>query len=180
VCIRTLRNAEMWTAHDLQLFQDKSGIISNEEFATALGGLFFIIRAAIKQRVPVKTLQKCLKDLDFDKGKSEKLIAEIHAERFSLENVSKSLRIRHPRLDRLKWRIDLTISSAKVKTVLVPCVTMQLALSNGRIVTMELTKEKFSALRYNVAKVLSHIGDLNRHPMIQIMNNLQAEEKRAM
>jgi len=94
----------MWTAHDLQLFQDKSGIISNEEFATALGGLFFIIRAAIKQRVPVKTLQKCLKDLDFDKGKSEKLIAEIHAERFSLENVSKSLRIRHPRLDRLKWR----------------------------------------------------------------------------
>jgi len=57
---------------------------------------------------------------------------------------------------------------------------MQLALSNGRIVTMELTKEKFSALRYNVAKVLSHIGDLNRHPMIQIMNNLQAEEKRAM
>ena len=49
-----------------------------------------------------------------------------------------------------------------------PSITMRLRLSDGRTVLFELAVERFSELRYQVARVLKEMQDLERHPILNL------------
>lgn len=60
--------------------------------------------------------------------------------------------------------MDVAISSSSLLRVFRPCILMQVALSDGRIKTFDVPVDQFHQLRYNVAKVLRDMQELERHP----------------
>ncbi len=53
----------------------------------------------------------------------------------------------------------------------------QLTLSDGAVKTFEMSIDKFNALRYNVAKVLREMANLEGHPIMHIMSELEQDQK---
>ena len=62
----------------------------------------------------------------------------------------------------------MTISTTSLLRVMRPSVTMSLRLSNGQTVQFELSPERLSELRYQVARVLKEMQDLERHPILNL------------
>mmetsp|Transcript_2935 Transcript_2935/g.3970 ORF Transcript_2935/g.3970 Transcript_2935/m.3970 type:complete len:240 (-) Transcript_2935:57-776(-) len=179
-CISTLEKKGEWDSDRIHSIKEKHTILSADDLLKAVTGLYFISRAAVRDHVPLSKIKKDMISLGFKADIADVFVHHIHSNRFNIERVSMRNRIHYPRLERLKWRIDLTISSSRLKRVMVPTVTMQFFLDNGRIVNIDLSVEKFHVLRYNVAKLLLQMGTLNRHPMIRIMNQLEEEARRGM
>ncbi len=76
--------------------------------------------------------------------------------------------VRYPTLEELKWRVDVTISSSSLSRVLKPTILMQTTTSDGKQKSFELSLDKFHELRYNVAKVLKDMEDLEKMPILKI------------
>lgn len=64
--------------------------------------------------------------------------------------------------------MDVVISSSFLSRAITPVVLMEVTSSDGRIKTFELSIEKFHELRYNVAKVLKDMEDLEQIPILKI------------
>ena len=73
-------------------------------------------------------------------------------------------RTRFPRLDGLQWRVDVAISSSSLLRVFRPSIMMAMTLSDGQMKTFDVSVDQFHTLRYNVAKVLREMQELERHP----------------
>mmetsp|Transcript_3669 Transcript_3669/g.7591 ORF Transcript_3669/g.7591 Transcript_3669/m.7591 type:complete len:116 (+) Transcript_3669:317-664(+) len=65
-----------------------------------------------------------------------------------------------PQLDRLRWRVDVTISSNHLARVLQPSILMEMTLSDGSIKTFEVSVEQFHALRHAVARSIHEMEAL--------------------
>jgi len=59
-----------------------------------------------------------------------------------------------PKVEDLRWRVDVHISNAVLNKLLKPAVLMQMVMKDGDVHTFEVSPEKFHDLRYNVAKLL--------------------------
>ncbi|XP_045203477.2 COMM domain-containing protein 5-like [Mercenaria mercenaria] len=77
-------------------------------------------------------------------------------------------RPRLPQLDRLKWRVDVGISTSVLNRVLEPTVLMEMTLTDGNIHSFEVPVSKFHELRYNVAYVLKEMEDLEKRNILKI------------
>ena len=75
---------------------------------------------------------------------------------------------RHPGLARLRWRLDVALSSASLAKVMRTVILAELTLTSGRVVTMEVPADKFAELRYSVAKALQEMGAIENHPVLRI------------
>ncbi|KAJ1453310.1 HCaRG protein-domain-containing protein [Pelagophyceae sp. CCMP2097] len=75
-----------------------------------------------------------------------------------------------PRLSSVDWRVDVTISTSHLERVLKPSVTLRLVLTDGRIKTFEMTPDQLHKLRHSVAKVLRTMQEVERHPIMRIVN----------
>ena len=139
-----------------------------------------MLRTAVKQHTRLDDVSKDLGALKLSPEFAASFRGALHKTRFSMEDAAHERRIRHPRLDQLQWRCDVTISSVRLKRVLKPSVTMQMTLSDGRIKSFELPMDKFHEMRFNVAKVLQHMQELEGHPMMRIMDALEEDERKKM
>ena len=160
--------------------QPRKDVERGDEYASLFTAVHFMLRIAVKQRTRLADVRKDLKALSVDDGFANAFAKALDSCREAVEKTANEVRIRHPHLDRFKWRCDVTISSTRLKRVLKPCVTMQMTLSDGSIKSFEVPIEKFHALRYNVAKVLQHMNELEAHPMMRIMDALEEEERKKM
>jgi hypothetical protein len=79
-----------------------------------------------------------------------------------------SERLSFPGVADLSWRVDVAISSSKLSRVMKPSVLMQLSLTDGSVRTFEVSMEQFHKLRYNVAKVLKDMRDVESHPIMRL------------
>ena len=75
---------------------------------------------------------------------------------------------RHPSLARLRWRLDVALSSSALAKVMRTVVILEATLSTGRMVTLEVPADKFAELRYGVAKTLQEMGGIENHPVLRI------------
>ncbi|ETV88595.1 hypothetical protein, variant [Aphanomyces astaci] len=73
-----------------------------------------------------------------------------------------------PRLNRLDWRVDINVASSALESIYQPSVVLRMQLSNGRQHTVELSLAKFHELRYNTAKILQEMNQLERHPILRL------------
>lgn len=63
----------------------------------------------------------------------------------------------------VNWRVDVSLSTSSLNRTLEPTVLIEIHLSNGRILSFEMTLQSFHLLRFNVALVLKEMDDiLNR------------------
>ena len=69
----------------------------------------------------------------------------------------------------MQWRVDVTISSTALARVFRPSILVQLALSplSSRIATLHLSVDSFHRLRYEVARALKHVQELEQHPTLR-------------
>lgn len=88
--------------------------------------------------------------------------------RSQIDSESLTSRPRLPQLDRLKWRVDVGISTSVLNRVLEPTVLLEMTLSDGYIHTFEVPVSKFHELRYNVAFVLKEMEDLEKRSILKI------------
>ena len=84
----------------------------------------------------------------------------------ALLEVSESKKVTLPSLEKLNWRVDVTISTTAQSRVFKPSILMRTTLSDGSIRTFECSVDDFHKMRYAVAKVLKGVNDLESHPMV--------------
>mmetsp|Transcript_68113 Transcript_68113/g.188761 ORF Transcript_68113/g.188761 Transcript_68113/m.188761 type:complete len:243 (-) Transcript_68113:2592-3320(-) len=127
-----------------------------------------IIRTAVRNRTKASVVAADLKAINVPPPFVDIIIKVMKQERFQLETQSVVTRTRFPRLDNLQWRVDVAISSSSLLRVFRPSILFQMSLSDGSIKTFEVSVEQFHQLRYNTAKVLRDMQELERHPIMRI------------
>jgi hypothetical protein len=129
------------------------------EYGLFFTGLYSMIKIAIQFKIKNESIRNDLLKMNVPTHVIEDLIRVIRISRFDIERAALANRIRFPRLEKLRWRVDVVISSGSLSRVLRPTILMQMILSNKVIKTFEISIEQFSQLRLGVAKVrypLSH------------------------
>lgn len=77
-------------------------------------------------------------------------------------------RVRAPSLTTFRWRVDVAISTETLQKVFKPTVLCETTTSDGVTKTFEMPVEQFHSLRYNVAKVLRNMVEVERHPIMRL------------
>ena len=157
-------------------FQKGLGQQSNENFGFLYSGLCSILRAAISSKVNTTRIVADLKKMNVPTQVADDLGQAILRSRSSLEQTALHRRIRFPKLDKLRWRIDVVISSGSLSRVMRPYILLQMILSDGRIETFEVSQEQFNQIRHGVAKVLREMQTIERHPIIRVAEEIQKRE----
>ena len=75
-----------------------------------------------------------------------------------------------PRVTNLKWRVDVSISTSSLERVMKPSVMMEWTLDDGRVKTFEMDVAQFEKLRYDVARLLRNMQEIERHPIMRIVD----------
>lgn len=130
--------------------------------------LYMIMKTAVRHRTKVSVVEKDLTEINVPKRVVALIVKLMRQERLDLESQSILTRVRFPRLDNLQWRVDVAISSSSLLRIFRPSILVQIALSDGRMRTFDVTVEQFHKLRYNVAKALRDMQELERHPIMRI------------
>ncbi|KAI5624697.1 COMM domain-containing protein 5, partial [Silurus asotus] len=77
---------------------------------------------------------------------------------------------RLPKLEKLRWRVDVAISTSSLSRALQPSILMQLKLSDGNLHQFEVPMSKFQELRYNVTLILKEMNDLEKRSVLKIQD----------
>ncbi|KJE89616.1 HCaRG domain-containing protein [Capsaspora owczarzaki ATCC 30864] len=148
--------------------------LSEETLAVVLTGITTILRCAIRQpRTSLKqdTFKEDLKELKFPPEFVVDLATIVYGQsREALEQSIHDYKPRHPTVDGLKWRTDVTISTSSLSRALKPTITLQLHLSDKSIKTVELSTDKFHELRYNVAYMLKEMEAVESKSILKIQD----------
>eukprot|EP01040_Poterioochromonas_malhamensis_P003304 gene3304-3524_t len=107
----------------------------------------------------------------------EEIVKEVMTSRLPYELLATQHRVQFFKLEKIRWRIDVVISSGSLSRVMKPNILMQMIMKDGKVFTFEITFEQFSLLRYSVAKVLHDMQTLERHPIIRIVNEFKRREE---
>eukprot|EP01038_Epipyxis_sp_PR26KG_P015097 gene15097-20314_t len=147
------------------------------DFNVMITAIFTVTQIAIKNKIRLSQVQIDCTTIQLPSLVLDSIVSFLKENRFQLESVVQEQRIRFPTLTKLKWRIDVTISSGLLSRVMRPNILFQMILSDGSIKTFEVSIEQFNQLRYSVAKVLNDIQTLERHPMMRIINEFKRREE---
>lgn len=142
-----------------------------------LSAIYIIMRTAIRTKAKVSVVKNDLLEMKFPAALVDDICSELITSRMPLEAKFISNRTQCAKLERLRWRIDVTISSSSLSRIMRPNILVQIVLKDGRARTFHLSIEEFSQLRYNVAKVLHAIQTLERHPIMKIINEFKRREE---
>jgi len=75
---------------------------------------------------------------------------------------------RFPSVDGVRWRVDVTISTTALSRVLKPSVQMELELSDGALERFEMTADQLQDLRYDVARAMKEMQDLEASQTVKL------------
>ncbi|XP_070554256.1 COMM domain-containing protein 5-like [Ptychodera flava] len=158
-----------------EVFQKLQTNQLNEEIIGVIySGLCTLLRCAL--RLPQTSLKadvfkEDLKELKIPDDFIVDLASAVYgSKRAVIDDASIKQRTRLPSLERLKWRVDVAISTSVLNRVLEPTIMMEMTLSNGSIHNFEIPVSKFHELRYNVAYVLKEMEDLEKRSILKIQD----------
>ncbi|KAL4230190.1 nucleic acid-templated transcription [Mactra antiquata] len=155
-----------------QLKELENKDISEETLCVIYSGLLKLLQCALK--LPVGSLKQelfkeDLQELQIPEDFHNDLASAIYGNRRGqIDSHSLECRPRLPQVDRLKWRVDVGISTSVLNRVLEPTVLMEMTLTDGNIHTFEVPVAKFHELRYNVAYVLKEMEELEKRNILKI------------
>ncbi|GAB5362749.1 hypothetical protein AAMO2058_000825000 [Amorphochlora amoebiformis] len=133
----------------------------------AFVGLCVIFRSAVRQKLEEKVFNRDVGNM-MPKEYASILCKAYRSRRAMLSaSVSEAASaLSLPKIQDVRWRVDVTISTTCLSRVFRPSVLLSLTLTDGKIRTFEVSVEKFNELRYNIAKLLKVTLDLDSHPML--------------
>jgi len=146
--------------------ETKTALLSDQDIAIIFSGLYDLFGCAVRNKIKDTVVSADLAKVKFPAMFIKDIVTVYAHKRESLEAGALSQRMALPSVKGVNWRVDVTISTTSLSRVFKPSVTLQLTLSDGRISTFECSVKKFHELRYNVAKVLKDIADLQQHPTL--------------
>ncbi|EDO40800.1 predicted protein [Nematostella vectensis] len=151
-----------------------TGKLPEDSISAVFSGLYTLLTSAL--RLPLKSL----KAEQFKANLTEirippEFIPDISSvvfgeKRQQLEKRALENRCRLPKLDALRWRVDVAISTSALNRSLEPSIMMETKLSNGETHTFEVPVTKFHQLRYNVAYVLKEMEDVEKKNILKIQD----------
>lgn len=101
-------------------------------------------------------------------GQIKTVTGFLHFEILNSKMAAEEEKIKLPHISRLKWRVDVCISSSSLKRVMEPSILLQLTTSDGQIRTFRVDLDQFHALRYTIAKALQKIQQVEQHPILNL------------
>lgn len=166
-------------ADNLVILYAKSlgGAVTPETLSIILTGFFSILRYVLKNKFVIKTVGEDLLKMNVPKAFVNSIVNRLREKRKGLELKIYENRLGFPNLSKLRWRVDVIISTGSLSRVMKPNITFQMTLSNGNVKTFELSVEQFNQLRHGVAKVLQDMQMLERHPIIKIVNEFEKKNE---
>ena len=100
--------------------------IADDTFATVVSGLYAVVKTAIRTKVHASALTDNLLKMHFPAPfVTSKLVPAIINQRAELESTALLNRVRFPTVNKLRWRVDVTISSGLLSRVMRPNLLMQ-------------------------------------------------------
>ena len=91
--------------------------------------------------------------------------------RFCMQSILRSCRSSRRRVVAgMKWRVDVSISTSSLDKIMKPSVMVELSLSDGSIKTFEMDVDQFQKLRYDTARLLRQMQEIERHPIMRIVD----------
>jgi hypothetical protein len=127
----------------------------NVEFSVLFTGIFSVLRLAVSLKISRSVLVTTLTSMNVPSLVIEEIVVGLMKARKRIESCAVEQRIGLRSLRKMRWRIDIAISSCALARVMRPTIIMQLILDDGSVRIFEISLEKFNELRYGVAKVLS-------------------------
>uniref|UniRef100_A0A7S2R5K4 COMM domain-containing protein 5 n=1 Tax=Rhizochromulina marina TaxID=1034831 RepID=A0A7S2R5K4_9STRA len=170
-CAQTLQHPDVGFSRQLS-----ARLGEDPELAPLFTGLYMIMSTAVRHRTKASVVEEDLRSMNIPNTIVGRIGTTLRTHRSGLEDMHIQNRVRFPRLEGLHWRVDVTISSSSLLRVFRPSILMRMRLSNGNFKTFEVSVEQFHQLRYNVAKVLRDMQELERHPIMRIA--LEADKKK--
>ncbi|XP_061188295.1 COMM domain-containing protein 5-like [Saccostrea echinata] len=156
-------------------FKELSNETLTEEILSIIySGLYSLLKRAI--RLPLTSLKpemfkEDMCELQIPSEFQEDISSVVFGSRRPrIENKILDSRPRLPKIEQLKWRVDVAISTSVLNRVLEPTILMEMKLSNGRIHLFEVPVSQFHQLRYNVAYVLKEMEDLEKKSILKIQD----------
>ena len=152
--------------------------IEGGAFGTLFTACHAIVHAAVHSRTGVQKVEEDLKRIGLPEKCVRDFAKALRNSRATLEACVFQQRVTYPRLDSLRWRVDVAISSSSLSRVLKPSILMQMHCSDGNIKTFEMPIEQFHQLRHSVATVLRDMKKLERHPIMRIATEADDRKKK--
>ncbi|KNC52512.1 COMM domain-containing protein 5, partial [Thecamonas trahens ATCC 50062] len=119
-----------------------------------------IVDAAVRLQVKTIDFQTAMRNLNMPDAYIKTMSKVLRAKRSEMIASRLDSRISYPSIKRLRWRVDVAISTSAMTRVLKPAILMELSLSDGSKKQFEVSQEKFNDLRYNVALLLKGMEDV--------------------
>ncbi|KAN0018513.1 hypothetical protein ACTFIU_011131 [Dictyostelium citrinum] len=133
-------------------------------------GLYYILKVALKKKVSNQIFVADITDLKLPQNLITDLTNIYNNQSKDLAERSNNDKILFPQLSSFKWRVDVIISSSFTSRVLNPVILMEMNDTNGKSKVFEVSIDNFHKLRYNAAKLLKDLEDLEQ---IQILSKLE-------
>jgi len=146
----------------------QNALIDKCNATTVFTAFFFLFRAGLRAKIRQIDMQSGLGELGCQADAVQWICAAFKKCQTELEEVVLSNKIRFPNVDNVRWRVDVNISSSSMSFVLQPTILIELVLSNEKKVVFEMPPLRFHQLRYNVAKVLKEMEDLEKLQILKI------------
>ncbi|XP_063970210.1 COMM domain-containing protein 5-like [Lytechinus pictus] len=147
---------------------------SSDALSIIYSGILTLLRAAY--RLPLTSLKQELFKADLSELKIPPEYATDFAsavygpKRTAINDALERGRVRFPKLDNFRWRVDVAISTSALSRSLEPTIMAEMTLSDGRIQSFEIPVSKFHELRYNVASLMKEMEDLEKKNILKIQD----------
>lgn len=112
---------------NLQRKQLKLGELK-DQFSVIYTALYQIIRTTVRNKINLSTLRSSLQLFNYPSPVSEKLVNHVmllRSKAYSLQKFNQSFQCKWPTVAKLRWRIDVVISSGSLSRVMRPNIIMQ-------------------------------------------------------
>mmetsp|Transcript_19155 Transcript_19155/g.28502 ORF Transcript_19155/g.28502 Transcript_19155/m.28502 type:complete len:238 (+) Transcript_19155:99-812(+) len=142
--------------------------LTGQTLTALFSGVFVLFAASYRSFLPVKNFQAALNELRIPAALATDLTRSYQLTQEPMQNSLESSRLDLPCLDEFKWRVDVTLSTSSLSRLAEPSLFMQMTLSDGSIQQFEMTTDSFHQLRYNVARVLKDMNDVEQAPILKL------------
>jgi hypothetical protein len=151
--------------------------LSAEDINSIMTALYLILRTALRNKVKVAVLKTDLAKMNVPSSVIEAIATRIKQSRSAYESRVIHHRNNFSRFEKVRWRVDVIISSGSLTRVMRPNILMQITTKDGRVTTFEISIDALNLLRYSAAKVLHEMSTLERHPILRIINEFKRREE---
>jgi hypothetical protein len=101
--------------------------VSVETINQILTALYYITRISIRNKIKLSVIRSDVSKMNVPKDLVEAICSEITAHRMAIESHIMTHRIQFHKLEKVRWRMDVVISSGSLSRVMRPNILMQVS-----------------------------------------------------